>query len=86
MPTFERPGRLVEHRGNPASGRVANEPGRGNGGEQFTDESVQSGAITLNLRRQRHVATRVEDRGAMIAEHAIDEDRIAGPATVRRQG
>ena len=77
-----RSGRLVENRGEPASGRVANEAGSGSSREQFSNEFVQRCTITLNLGRKRHVATRVEDRRAMIAKHAIDDNRIARLAAV----
>ncbi len=62
--------------------RVASRMNRvaGRGVEQRGDQPVQRRAVALDLRRERHVAARVEDRRAVLAEAAVDQHRVARPA------
>src|SRR6516164_1410610 len=53
---LRRFGDLVEYRCDAATSRVTQKPRPRSCGEQAVNQSVQGGAITLDRRRQRHVA------------------------------
>ena len=49
------------------------------------DQTVQRLAVALDRGLQRQIAARRQDRGAVVAEHAVDEHGVAGPRPVRAE-
>ena len=82
---MRRARKLVERRGKPATRRVAkraNAPCR-TGVEHRRNQMVERGGVRLDLRREAQLLARRDNRDAVVANAAADENLIARP-NVRR--
>jgi hypothetical protein len=78
-------GDLVQHCGDPAARGITERPRARRRREEVTDEAVERGAVALDQTVEEQVASSGEDGRAVITQHPVHEDDVAGPCVRDRQ-